>query len=74
MPSVCMIQIMRANYEATGKICFWQFFKYKIYGNYQSRENPDLQLAIDIAQENGEVKVKNTTFWRHGSVEAQRNF
>ena len=24
-------------------------------------KNPDLQLSIDIAQENGEVKVKNTT-------------
>ena len=24
-------------------------------------KNPDLQLVIDIAEENGEVKVKNTT-------------
>ena len=63
MPGVCMIQIIKElTEEATGKNLFLTVSSnIKFMAIINPEKNPDLQLAIDIAQENGEVKVKNTT-------------
>lgn len=63
MPGVCMIQIIKElTEEATGKNLFLSVSSnIKFMAIINPDKNPDLQLAIDISQENGEVKVKNTT-------------
>ncbi|MCB0454563.1 MAG: 3-hydroxyacyl-ACP dehydratase [Aequorivita sp.] len=63
MPGVCMIQIIKElTEEATGKNLFLTVSSnIKFMAIINPEKNPDLQLAIDIVQENGEVKVKNTT-------------
>tara|TARA_R100000655_G_scaffold3438_1_gene12035 strand:+ start:454 stop:822 length:369 start_codon:yes stop_codon:yes gene_type:complete len=65
MPGVCMIQIIKElTEEATGKNLFLTVSSnIKFMAIINPEKNPDLQLAIDIAQENGEVKVKNTTLY-----------
>jgi 3-hydroxyacyl-[acyl-carrier-protein] dehydratase len=63
MPGVCMIQIIKElTEEATGKNLFLAVSSnIKFMAIINPEKNPDLQLAIDISEENGEVKVKNTT-------------
>lgn len=63
MPGVCMIQIIKElTEEATGKTLFLTVSSnIKFMAIINPEKNPDLQLTIDIAQENGEVKIKNTT-------------
>lgn len=63
MPGVCMIQIIKElTEEATGKNLFLTVSSnIKFMAIINPENNPDLQIAIDITEENGEVKVKNTT-------------
>lgn len=63
MPGVCMIQIIKElTEEATGKNLFLSVSSnIKFMAIINPEKNPDLELAISIAEENGEVKVKNTT-------------
>lgn len=63
MPGVCMIQIIKElTEETTGKNLFLAVSSnIKFMAIINPEKNPDLQLSIDITQENGEVKVKNTT-------------
>lgn len=63
MPGVCMIQIIKElTEEATGKNLFLAVSSnIKFMAIINPEINPDLQIVIDIAEENGEVKVKNTT-------------
>lgn len=63
MPGVCMIQIIKElTEEATGKNLFLSVSSnIKFMAIINPEKNPDLQIAIDISQENGEVKIKNTT-------------
>ena len=63
MPGVCMIQIIKElTEEATGKSLFLTVSSnIKFMAIINPEKNPDLQLVIDIAEENDEVKVKNTT-------------
>lgn len=63
MPGVCMIQIIKElTEEATGKDLFLSVAtNIKFMAIINPEINPDLQLAIDITEENGEVKVKNIT-------------
>lgn len=63
MPGVCMIQIIKElTEEATGKDLFLAVSSnIKFMAIINPEINPDLQIVIDIAEENGEVKVKNTT-------------
>lgn len=63
MPGVCMIQIIKElTEEATQKILFLTVSSnIKFMAIINPEKNPDLQLTIDIKEENGEVKVKNTT-------------
>ncbi len=63
MPGVCMIQIIKElTEESTGKNLFLAVSSnIKFMAIINPEKNPDLQIAIDIAQENGEVKVKNVT-------------
>ncbi len=65
MPGVCMIQIIKElTEEATGKDLFLAVSSnIKFMAIINPEKNPDLQLTIDIAEENGEVKVKNTTLF-----------
>ncbi len=65
MPGVCMIQIIKELTEqATGKYLFLSVSSnIKFMAIINPEKNPDLQLSIDIADENGEVKVKNTTMF-----------
>ena len=63
MPGVCMIQIIKElTEEATGKNLFLAVSSnIKFMAIINPEINPDLQLAIDITEENEEVKVKNIT-------------
>lgn len=63
MPGVCMIQIIKElTEEATGKNLFLAVSSnIKFMAIINPEKNPDLQLVIDIAEENDEVKVKNIT-------------
>ena len=63
MPGVCMIQIIKElTEEAIDKDLFLTVSSnIKFMAIINPEKNHDLQLAIDIVQENGEVKVKNTT-------------
>lgn len=63
MPGVCMIQIIKElTEEATGKDLFLAVSSnIKFMAIINPEKNPDLQIAIDITEENGDVKVKNTT-------------
>ena len=63
MPGVCMIQIIKElTEEATQKNLFLTVSSnIKFMAIINPEKNPDLQLTIDIKEENGEVKVKNTT-------------
>ncbi|MRT15703.1 3-hydroxyacyl-ACP dehydratase [Vitellibacter sp. q18] len=63
MPGVCMIQIIKElTEEATGKNLFLAVSSnIKFMAIINPDKNPDLQLMLDIVEENGEVKVKNTT-------------
>ena len=63
MPGVCMIQIIKElTEETTGENLFLAVSSnIKFMAIINPEKNPDLQLSIDITQENGEVKVKNTT-------------
>jgi len=63
MPGVCMIQIIKElTEEATGKNLFLSVSSnIKFMAIINPEKNADLQIAIDISQENGEVKIKNTT-------------
>lgn len=65
MPGVCMIQIIKElTEEATGKALFLSVSSnIKFMAIINPEINPDLQLAIDITEENGEVKVKNISFF-----------
>ena len=65
MPGVCMIQIIKElTEEPTGKDLFLAVSSnIKFMAIINPEKNPDLQLTIDIAEENGEVKVKNTTLF-----------
>ncbi|WP_139855591.1 3-hydroxyacyl-ACP dehydratase [Aequorivita sinensis] len=63
MPGVCMIQIIK---ELTEKTVEKELFlavssNIKFMAIINPEKNSELQLAIDITEENGEVKVKNTT-------------
>lgn len=61
MPGVCMIQIIKElTEEATGKTLFLAVSSnIKFMAIINPKINPDLQLAIDITEEDGVVKVKN---------------
>ena len=63
MPGVCMIQIIKElTEEAMGKNLFLTVSSnIKFMAIINPEKNPDLKLLIDIAEENGEVKVKNIT-------------
>ncbi len=63
MPGVCMIQIIKElTEEATGKNLFLAVSSnIKFMAIINPEKNPDLQIIIDITEENGEVKVKNTS-------------
>jgi len=63
MPGVCMIQIIKElTEEATGKNLFLAVSSnIKFMAIINPENNPDLQIVIDIAEEDDEVKVKNTT-------------
>lgn len=63
MPGVCMIQIIKElTEEKTGKNLFLSVSSnIKFMAIINPEKNPDLQLVIEIAEQNGEVKVKNTT-------------
>jgi len=63
MPGVCMIQIIKELTEETiGKNLFLAVSSnIKFMAIINPEKNPELKLAIDITEENGEVKVKNTT-------------
>ncbi len=63
MPGVCMIQIIKELTEkAIGKNLFLSVSSnIKFMAIINPEINPDLELAIDITEENGEVKVKNIT-------------
>jgi len=63
MPGVCMIQIIKElTEEASGKNLFLAVSSnIKFMAIINPEKNPDLQLTIDIKEEDGEVKVKNTT-------------
>ena len=63
MPGVCMIQIIKElTEEFIGKKLFLSVASnIKFMTIINPDKNPELQLIIDITQENGEVKVKNTT-------------
>lgn len=63
MPGVCMIQIIKELTEkSTGKNLFLAVSSnIKFMAIINPEKNPDLQLTIYIKEENGEVKVKNTT-------------
>lgn len=63
MPGVCMIQIIKELTEkALGKDLFLAVSSnIKFMAIINPEVNPDLELAIDITEENGEVKVKNIT-------------
>ncbi len=63
MPGVCMIQIIKElTEEATKKNLFLAVSSnIKFMAIINPDKNPDLQIAIDITEENGEVKVKNVT-------------
>ncbi len=66
MPGVCMIQIIKElTEEATGKDLFLAVSSnIKFMAIINPEKNPDLQLVIEMAEENGEVKVKNTTTFK----------
>ncbi|SRX72228.1 hotdog family protein [Aequorivita antarctica] len=66
MPGVCMIQIIKELTEkSTGKKLFLAVSSnIKFMAIINPEKNPDLQLTIDIKEENGEVKVKNTTSYK----------
>jgi 3-hydroxyacyl-[acyl-carrier-protein] dehydratase len=74
MPGVCMIQIIKELTEDNiGKNLFLAVSSnIKFMAIINPEKNPDLQLAIDIAEENGEVKVKNTTSFE-GTVALKLN-
>ncbi len=63
MPGVCMIQIIKElTEEATGKNLFLSVSSnIKFMAIINPEKNPDLSLAMDITEENGEVKIKNTS-------------
>lgn len=63
MPGVCMIQIIKELTEqATDKNLFLSISSnIKFMAIINPEKNPDLHLSVDIVEENGEVKVKNTT-------------
>ncbi len=63
MPGVCMIQIIKElTEEATEKNLFLSVSSnIKFMAIINPESNPDLQIAIDITEESGEVKVKNIT-------------
>lgn len=63
MPGVCMIQIIKElTEEATGKNLFLSVSSnIKFMAIINPEINPDLTLTIEIAEENGEVKVKNVS-------------
>ncbi|MBG44298.1 MAG: 3-hydroxyacyl-ACP dehydratase [Aequorivita sp.] len=65
MPGVCMIQIIKElTEEAIGKDLFLTVSSnIKFMAIINPEKNPDLKLTIDINEENGEVKVKNTTLY-----------
>ena len=65
MPGVCMIQIIKElTEEAIGKDLFLTVSSnIKFMAIINPKKNPDLKLTIDINEENGEVKVKNTTLY-----------
>lgn len=65
MPGVCMIQIIKELVEEnTGKQLFLAVSSnVKFMAIINPELNPELLLNIEIAQENGEVKVKNTTYF-----------
>src|SRR5690606_34915961 len=62
MPGVCMIQIIKElTEEATGKNLFLAVSSnIKFMAIINPEKKLDFQLAIDITQENGEVKVKHS--------------
>lgn len=74
MPGVCMIQIIKELTEkATGKNLFLAVSSnIKFMAIINPEKNPNIQVAIDIAEENGEVKVKNTTSFE-GTVALKLN-
>ncbi|MDN3723346.1 3-hydroxyacyl-ACP dehydratase [Aequorivita sp. SDUM287046] len=63
MPGVCMIQIIKElTEEATGKNLFLAVSSnIKFMAIINPDKNPDLKISIDISEDNGEVRVKNTT-------------
>ena len=63
MPGVCMIQIIKELTEdKIGKNLFLAVSSnIKFMAIINPEKTPDLQLTIEIAEENGEVKVKNIT-------------
>lgn len=63
MPGVCMIQIIKELTEKTTKkdLFLSVSSNIKFMAIINPEINPDLKVAIDIIQENGEIKVKNIT-------------
>ena len=61
MPGVCMIQMIKElTEEVIGNILFLSVSSnIKFLAIINPETNPELQLTIDIAENNGEVKVKN---------------
>ncbi len=63
MPGVCMIQMVKELTEqACGKSLFLKVTSnVKFMAIINPEKNPNLNLVIDIAEENDQIKVKNTT-------------
>ncbi len=73
-PGVCMMQIIKElTEEKTGKSLFMAVSSnVKFMAIINPFENPDLQIAISIVEENNEIKVKNITTF-NGTVALKLN-
>ena len=63
MPGVCMIQMIKelTEKEVGEELFLTRSTNIKFMAIINPETNPDLELTIDISQDNGELKVKNTT-------------
>lgn len=63
MPGVCMIQMIKelTEKEVGEELFLTRSTNIKFMAIINPETNPDLELTIDIAKDNGELKVKNTT-------------
>src|SRR5690554_4419121 len=63
MPGVCMIQMIKelTEKEVGEELFLTRSTNIKFMAIINPETNPDLELTIDIAKDNGELKVNNTT-------------